>query len=171
VSRARAVLLVLGVAAAVHVAFLFALPRLIVAYVIRELSAEVGLNAIVHRPLATSDWRSVPMPSPDLLYSACAFDVSQRPMVITAEVPDSYWSVSAYASNTDNFFVLNDRKAGAKPVRVVLSGDPEFVDAQGGLVVHAPTTRGVVLFRTLVRTKADVAAMEASQHAAHCTPL
>lgn len=169
-SRARAVLLVLAVAAATHVVFLFALPRLIVAWVIRELATEAGLNAIVHRPLATADWRSVPMPSPDLLYSACAFDVSERPLVITAEVPDTYWSVSAYASNTDNFFVLNDRQAGSKQVRVVLSRDAAFVDPGGGRVIQPPTTRGVVLFRTLVPRTSDLAALQATQHAARCAP-
>ena len=34
----------------------------------------------------------------------------------------SYWSIALYAANSDNFFVVNDRQAGGRPVDLVLVG-------------------------------------------------
>jgi hypothetical protein len=35
-----------------------------------------------------------------------------------------YWSLALYASNTDNFFVLNDHDAGMRPVKLLVQIDP-----------------------------------------------
>src|SRR5215471_11605738 len=114
---------------------------------------------------------TVVMPSPDLLYSACAYDASDRPVLITAELPDGYWSVSAFANNTDNFFVQNDRTASNHRVRVVLSAQPHFHDAVGGTVVQVPSKTGIILFRQLVLDRRDLPKAQAIQRAATCAPL
>ncbi|HET9752176.1 MAG TPA: DUF1254 domain-containing protein, partial [Myxococcales bacterium] len=112
----------------IHVAAIQALPRLIVRVVRHRLEGQVGMNRILHAPLPDSAWRTVVMPSPDLLYSACAYDVSDRPLLVTAEVPEGYWSVSAFADDTDNFFVENDRTVGRRQMRVVFARQPGVID-------------------------------------------
>jgi uncharacterized membrane protein len=162
---------VLAGAALVHAAAVWLLPRAIVAVVRHRLVALVGPNRIHHAPLPRADWRTVPMPSPDLLYSACAYDVATRPLLVEAEVPAGYWSVSAYAANTDNFFVLDDRAVRGGRVRLVFARDGAVRDPGGGTVVATPTARGVLLFRLLVGEPGDLAALERVQRAARCEPL
>ena len=82
-----------------------------------KASATFGKNQTYFPAPVTASSRDIVLPSPDLLYSVCVFDVSQGPVRVTANPQlKSYWSVALYAANSDNFFVINDRKAGDKPV-------------------------------------------------------
>ena len=133
----------LVLAAIVHFAVVLAIPRAIGSY-LRSLAES---NTIVHaaKPSAGND--QVRRSSPDLVYSACAFDLSDGPLRITAPVPDSYMSVSFYAINTDNFYVQNDLQVDGC-FDVVLIG-PNMPDPgiKGAEVVRAPSTTGGILFR------------------------
>ena len=167
----RKIAMVLGGAALVHVAVVAAIPRLIVRAVRHRLEQSVGPNRIHHAPLPDASWRTIVMPSPDLLYSACAYDVRERPLLVTAEVPDGYWSVSAFADDTDNFFVANDRTAGGRRIRVVFSAEPGFRDPAGGTAVEVPSKTGVILFRQLVLDARDLPKAQQIQQAASCESL
>ena len=131
----------LALAAAVHVAAVWALPRLIMARLAATASAAEKSGTYLP-PMTDHTQRRVVMPSPDLLYATCAFDVGERPLSIRVDPRGAghqgYWSIALYASNSDNFYVLNDRQAGDAPVHIVLrsaaspgtaAGAP--VDAQG----------------------------------------
>jgi uncharacterized membrane protein len=167
----RRILSALAGAVVIHLVAIWALPRVIVRVVQHRLVAGVGMNHIQHAPLPDSEWRTIVMPSPDLLYSACAYDVSHRPLLVTAEAPDDYWSVSAFAENTDNFFVQNDRMVTNHRVRVVFSSQPHFQDPGGGTVVQVPSMTGVIIFRQLVLSRDDLPKAQVIQRAATCAPL
>ena len=144
-------------------------------YVMIELkgSRKAAINSVFHAPRVTARSREVVRPSPDLLYSACGFDLSDRPLVVTAPVPrGTYWSVSMFAANTDNFFVINDRQLGAGEAKIVVvsRGDASAAPA-GYRVVESPTTRGVVLFRMLITDEQDADLLIKVQKRASCRPL
>lgn len=98
--------------------------------------------------------RTVVMPSPDLLYSVCAYDLTDGPVRVTANPQlSSYWSIALYAANSDNFFVVNDRQAGGKPVDLWLVSDrgesgKNAFDADAHVVV-SPSLKGFLLMRVL----------------------
>ena len=166
--------IVLAIAAATHLVAVWALPRLIMQVVISTTAKRAGgANVAFLPPLPDHTAREIVLPSPDLFYVICTYDVSETPLLVTAEIPDTYWSVAFYASNTDNFFVLNDRKAGSRQARVVLAreGDPLASGPAGERVIRAPSTRGVVLFRTLVPEAADVGRLDAARRSMQCGPL
>lgn len=99
----------------------------------------------------TSLSRNIVRPSPDFAYSACAYDLSNGPVVITAAPWDAYWSLSLYAANSDNFYVIDDREArfGAE-ITVVRAGQPHPEGAS--MVVESPSSRGIALIRRLAPT-------------------
>lgn len=166
-----AVALLIGVAA--HVVAIRAAPRVIMAFATQGAAQRGGWNRAYNPPLATAAARTIVRPSPDLAYTACAFDVAEKPLLIHAPLGDiGYASVSMFASNTDNFFVLNDRQAGATPIDLVLVGPrtPPF-EADGRRVVQSPSDRGLVLFRRVVSDAAQGAAVERLRDATRCTPL
>lgn len=167
----------LVVAALTNLATVAALPWLINAVVVHRLVEQSGgYNVAVAWPRADASARTIVRPSPDLLYTSCAFDVTERPLRITAPVPDSYVSISGFAANTDNFFALNDADVapgldGRRQLDVVLAragatGMPADVH-----VITAPTTRGLILFRSLITRDADLPALQELQARQLCRPL
>jgi uncharacterized membrane protein len=137
-------------------------------------SKDMGLrpNTFYHAPRIAAGIEAVVNPSPDLLYSVCAYDVSKAPLRITAEVPDTYWSLSCFASNTDNFFVINDRQIRSNPVGILLvrPGRP-YPNPGNALVVVSPTTRGAVLIRMLITDEAKINDLIRIQRQAFCNSL
>ena len=163
----------LALAAASHLLAVWALPRAIMQLVLARVPrGEAG----VHLPPPTDHTqRQIVMPSPDLLYATCAFDLRERPLRIRADPKTpSYWSIALYAANSDNFFVLNDQAAGAAPVDLVLTraGQAAFALPAGARRVSAPSTRGLLLMRVLVRDyAAEGALLEAARRTLRCDPL
>ena len=105
-------------------------------------------NRVFHIPKVTAGKLRIVRPSPDLLYSLAVFDLRDGPLRVTAPVPGSYVSLSMYGSNTDNFYVTNDRRLEGAEFDVVLVGpdDPE----PGPGAVRAPSETGVIVFRYFV---------------------
>lgn len=161
------------VAAGIHWVSVAYAPSIIMSRVLTviERNSKDGI-AFGDRPTAES--RQVVRPSPDLLYSTCVFDVSRSPLKITTATPtDTYWSVALYADNTDNFFVLNDTQAQGQPATILLIGQGQTVPNQqpGVIVVSAPTTRGLVLFRTLIIDEARLAEIDQQRRQSRCETI
>lgn len=165
----------LGIAgvALVHVATVRLLPRVVMGIATAGMARVAGFNTAVYPPRADAASRSIVRPSPDLLYAGCAFDVREHPLHIRAEVPrDTYWSLSMFAANTDNFFVVNDRQATLGVVDVVLARPGSEVKLPAGaLLVEAPSWRGIVLTRTLVASEQRLGEIEQARRRFSCEPL
>jgi uncharacterized membrane protein len=174
----RAAVLFAGVAVLANVATVAALPWLINAYVMHKLAALAGgANRALHAPRADASARTVVRPSPDLLYTACVFDVSEQPLRITAPVPDSYASVAGFAADTSNFFAVNDAAlapdaGGRKRFDVIVARAGATGLPPGARVVTAPSERGLILFRTLIADDADLPRLQREfQARQECRPL
>lgn len=160
-------------AATVHTLVVTYVPDLIMWRAMSLMGARGG-NTVVHVNRATADSRTIVKPSPDLLYSHCVYDVSRAPVKITTAAPTgTYWSVALYAANTDNFFVLNDTAAGAKPATIILLGKDQTLAAQpeGTLIVTPPSPRGLVLFRTLINDDTREPELDRERRDAKCESL
>lgn len=144
------------IAAVTHIAAVHAIPRVLMNVAIERLGAG-GLNVWQLADRVTEDSRQIVRPSPDFAYSACVYDLSDGPMLITATPWNSYWSLSLYSANSDNYYVIDDREAryGAE-VTLVRRGarHPEGAST----VVESPSTRGIALIRRLAPSPATYAA-------------
>lgn len=146
----RYVLGALVVAAIVHFAAILAMPRVLMNVAMERIGA-AGVNVWHVSDRVTAASRQIVRPSPDFAYSACAFDLSDGPVAIRVAPWRDYWSLSLYAANSDNFFVVDDREAhrGADIV-VVRRGRDHPEDATR--VVESPSARGIALIRRLAPT-------------------
>lgn len=128
---------------------------------------------VVYPPLSTAASRVIVLPSPDLAYALCVYDLSKGPVNVDAapEWP-AYWSVALYAANTDNYLVRNDREASARPVHWRLlppDARPATPMRDGREPIVAPAARGLVLMRVLVADRElQGAAVVRAQRALHC---
>jgi uncharacterized membrane protein len=169
---------VLAIAALVHLAALWALPRLIMARVLAGVQAEADAGSgVMLPPPADHRQRRIVLPSPDLLYALCRYDVGARPLRVRAEPrTGQYWSIALYAANADNYFVLNDGDAaGRAPDLLIVGPDAGPVNAAPtAAAVRSPSARGLVLMRLLAAggdeatTAAALAAAEVARRTLRC---
>jgi uncharacterized membrane protein len=157
------------VAVMVHIASVWLLPRGIMHIALSRMGS---VNTVHHQSRVTAQSRGVVRPSPDLLYSVCSFDLGNGPVEMKAPIPpDTYWSASAFDAETNNFFVINDRTVGGQPLELIIlppaqRAEPPHIAGQ--LVIHAPTVRGLVLFRTLINNEKNFARIDAARRQAYC---
>ena len=154
----------------VHVGAILSWPTFVMSRLVGGLESQVGFSTALHAPRADASARTVVRPSPDLIYTVCAFDVSEHPLKISAPVPaDTYFSLSMFGDNTDNFFVVNDSQLEKDSVSVVLMKPGSEVSELGGApVVIAPSVRGVILFRTLIASEDRFEELDAVRKEATC---
>jgi len=129
-----------------------------------------GRNHFHHGRTPTHQSRQIVMPSPDLVYSSCVYDLSLGPLHLFGTLPpaDHYWSLSIYAHNTDNFFVLNDRQLPGRQFDVVLRQAGQTFSMPGSTIVDSPTTTGIALIRMIQRRPDDLAIIKASHNTTRC---
>ena len=161
------------VAAVVHGVTVLFLPRFVMLRTMKGIAKTAdAADTILHAPRATWRSRTVVRPSPDLLYSICVYDLGAAGAVriSTHDMPQTYWSVSVFDADTNNFYAINDRQAKSGATDFILMPQGKSTEASRLPVVAAPTNRGIVLFRTLVNDEADVARIDAGRHNAACEP-
>ncbi|TXH86482.1 MAG: DUF1254 domain-containing protein [Rhodoferax sp.] len=171
-------LTLLTTAILVHLAAVWAAPRLIMHVLMNGPMAKTMNmhNQAAYPAPVDASARSVVMPSPDMLYSVCAFDVRQGPVRITAnpQLP-SYWSIALYAANSDNFYVVNDRKAAQQAVNLWLVSEGANLGGlqppTGAEVVVSPSPTGFLLMRVLTGDyAAEKAVLEPARRTLQCSP-
>lgn len=165
-------------------AALNAVPSVIMNKAMTRIAATTGDgDGAYHAPRLREDNQTIVRASPDILYSVCVFDVSERPLVIETPWPadGNYASVSFYDARTNNFAVMSDRDAGGAPSsRILLQSDgsdavtpvtlPGY-DADHDRLVLAPTATGLVLYRRVIDAETDMDAVQAERRGFVCTGL
>ena len=166
----RLVALCVVVAAVSHVAIIVAAPYVLMRGAMARISRDgTAINAWNHAPRVSEKSRRVVRPSPDLAYSSCVYDLSAGPIRVTAAAWDDYMSVSAFAANSDNFFVINDRQA-PNGVDFVLTRAGDAKPAGAAAVVESPSQTGIILQRRIAPTEARFAAADAARKGDICGP-
>jgi uncharacterized membrane protein len=135
--------------------------------------SSASTNTFLHPPRASASSRGVVRPSPDLLYSICVYDLRSADGAVRVSIhdmPDTYWSVSVFDADTNNFYALNDRQAKTGTTDFVLTAPGAPANDQQLPVVAAPTSRGIVLVRILVSDDTRTAEFDAARRRTHCGP-
>lgn len=164
------VLTALAVAALSHVLFIQAVPRVLMGLAMKRVS-EGGYNSWRLADRVTPSSRAIVRPSPDFAYSICPYDLSEGPLTIRVTPWDGYWSLSLYAANSDNYFVVGDREVRGGAVITLTrraTGDAGVADAT---VVESPSTRGIALIRRLAPTLDTYNAVARVAQDDVCAPL
>jgi|TARA_B100001559_G_scaffold144027_1_gene120839 uncharacterized membrane protein len=136
----------------------------------RETGANDTVNTVLlHTDTATSDTRGLKRPSSDVMYSICTYDVKYKPLIITTPIPDSYWSISFYSKNTDNYVTLNDLDIENKYLKVYLVGiNSQPKKVSNGMVVVSPSDTGYILIRMFVGNGENLQQLKDFQESLSC---
>lgn len=135
------------IAAISHFAVVMATPRVLMRAAFERVSMG-GANTWHTAERVTPLSRTIVRPSPDFAYSVCAYDLSDGPLTIQIDPWQSYWSLSLYAANSDNYFVIDDREA-RRGAEITLVRDERQIPDDAARPIESPTTRGIALIRRL----------------------
>jgi uncharacterized membrane protein len=129
-------------------------------------------NTFFHGRAPTAKSRQIVMPSPDLVYSSCVYDLGKGSLRMQGDLPPAghYWSLSLYAHNTDNYFVLNDRELPDRRFDVTLYPPTSARIGESRSMVKSPSRTGIALIRMIQRREDDLAMIQASQQSTTCKP-
>ena len=161
-----------------HLLTVWAVPHLIMQVLMNgPMAQKMNMrNQAAFPPPVNAQSRSVVMPSPDLLYSVCVYDLADGPVRVraTPQLP-GYWSISLYSANSDNFYVRNDRQAQGAPIDLWLvpagGAKGTMPVPQGVQVVVSPSGTGFLLMRVLASDyQADQVQLEAARRTLRCEP-
>ena len=136
----------------------------------RATGANESVNTVLLRTdTANSDTRGLKRPSSDIMYSIYTYDVKYKPLIITSSIPDSYWSISFYSDNTDNFVTLNDHDIENNYLKIYLAGvNSEPKKVSNGTVVVSPTDTGYALVRMFVGNGENLQNLKDIQETLNC---
>jgi uncharacterized membrane protein len=149
---------------------LIATPYLLMRVVMQRMGAEVGAIEFRHGAPTVAERQPVVRPSPDLLYSTCAFDVARGPVLVDVPaIAGHYWSVSIFDARTDVAAVRSDRDTGGGPARLALLAPGQTAPA-GYEPVPLAHARGLALIRVLISGEADYRAIDPVRQQATCRP-
>jgi len=158
-----------------HLLIVYYFPRILMIGAALRIKDRFGVdkNQLLNNEPVNAESKKIVMPSPDLLYSGISFDVSRHPLLIMAPVPtNTYWSMSMYDYDTNNFFVIDDRDIpGKKLVAVLIGPDDAVPDRKDAIVVRAPEDQGIILFRMLIVDRNNIAELQKFQRGITCSAL
>ena len=163
-------LIVLITAFVLHFTFIISFPYAKLWYISKNWESQNMINSAFSRDIPNSNSREVIRPSADLLYSGCGFDVTYKPLIITSTLPDSYWSISFFSSNTDNFSTINESIQKGQDVKIYLFGpESEPAMVKDGIIVVSPSNTGLMLFRQFIGNSANLDNLYRNQESLTCS--
>ncbi|WP_203290818.1 DUF1254 domain-containing protein [Maricaulis parjimensis] len=145
-----------------------AVPAVIMGKAMERIEAAgAASGGVRHAPRLREDNQTIVRASPDILYSVCAYDLSEGDLELSIPWPadGNYASISFYDARTNNFAVISDREAEGEAMHLILSSDPN------ASALHAPTERGLALYRRVINAETDLEAADADRRGFTCTSL
>ncbi len=138
---------------------------------IRKVSEGEGVNVMRYGTLPTAANQPIVRPSPDLVYSTCAYDVTKGPLLIAVTpVPGRYSSLSIFDARTDVVFIRNDLQAKGKPYQIVLAREGQAIP-KGYEIVRVRYDRGIALIRTLLNTPSEINQLDPVRQQSICRSI
>ncbi len=117
----------LVLAIAVHAGYVLVAPSYALHRSLDALVAEMGVNRFfILQPRDQA--RLFPAFPPEHVFGACAFDLADTKIALSANMPGGMWTLTIYSATGDVFYTLNDTQSGTGSFTVSLSLAPSLVD-------------------------------------------
>lgn len=153
----------------VHISVIMFAPMLDIGRRMAQFEAAAGLNTLQKLPPAHSDGVLVVEPSPDVSYAFCRFDLSRGPVRLSAPIPDTYWSVSVYASTGENVYTINDAQTGLRKLELLIVGPSDGnIQTDDAIVFESPSDSGLVIIRGFVPERSQRPIIDRMLSTARC---
>jgi uncharacterized membrane protein len=163
----------------VHLVAVLILPRTATQDAYTRLTPVAPANMVVAVPQPSPQNEIMPFMDPAFATAVCRYDISERPIKLTAPVVAAYTSVSFYTRRGVAYYAINDRSAGRKVIELDLMTseqrsqlpEDEDITAADRLIVESPTTTGLILLRTLAPEPGLMQIAHSALEQSSCRPL
>jgi uncharacterized membrane protein len=108
------------IAVASHIAFVLFEPGLIFQKKIHAMSANNGVNSFFILPPEQQS-QLVPTATSLDVVGVCAYDLEKGSVVLTAQLPRTYWTLSIYTESGSQIYALDDVQAGSNSFTIDLT--------------------------------------------------
>lgn len=164
---------VLGLSFVFHILVLLAIPNITVLDSSKRIADAGGVNQALHFGRYQEDaWTNGRLTNPDILTSACAFNLALGPVRLAAKVPDTLWSVSIYSDSRELIYRLDESDISGGVFEAVVAGTgQQFPNDAAVLEIHIARFTGLVVFRSLVDFKSDLKPQQALNETTRCEAL
>jgi len=165
-------------AAGVHIAVIFASPRLAEQDAFAKIQPTLSADRaqIISPPGEGNTW--LPMPDPAIAVAACAFDLNDGPARIASKTGSQFLSFSFHTKTGGVFFAVTDRAAVRGELEIVVMTARQLDEARAeedendpsrDVRIVAPESRGFVVVRVAAPTPSLRAEAEEAAKAVACT--
>lgn len=164
----------------VHIVATLLVPQLATGNAVQRLFVNMPVNRMQILPATTPASQPLPFMSPDTRYAVCRFDVGGGPIVVSALLADTGWSLALYTPDGDNFYAVPAPDARRADVSFVLVppverptlgflhlGRVSAADASASEIA-VPQREGLAVVRASLRGQAYAAEVEAQLGRASC---
>ena len=152
-----------------HLIIIYLTPSLMMKFIGRNWEQQNMINNSFARDLPNPDFTEVIRPSADILYGGCVYDVTYFPLVIETKVPDSYWSISFFSDNTDNFSTINENSHNFGKLKMYLFGPNSIpTKVSDGFIVVSPSNKGLMLMRQFIGDGSNLDKLNEMQNSLNC---
>lgn len=141
-----------------------------------DAAGATGRNRIYHSQIVDERYGAdsnylFTRPNPDILYSACSYDLDAGPVLVGMVNHPEYGSIAFHGDNTDNYAVVNNRGVSAARIDVlIIRKGSTAPQGYTGRVVESPTRTGMALVRLLTEQRQDLQRYLNLQQQHSCAP-
>ncbi len=165
-------------AAAAHIVTSVFFPRLEREDTVASLmtASEVNKLTVIEDDAKLKDvLRGVPT---DMAFAICPYDISEKPISISAPLPGTYWSISIFEPSGRNIYTLNDTQVGTDYfAALIMQGEAKTAAVEdtskregGGIVIHTKEPNGVVVIRAFIADRASRKSAHDALASTECKP-
>lgn len=185
-----AILVGLVGAAVVHIAVVFAIPKLAENNAWGRLSRIAGMYEIVRIDSRQSPLPDAPPPAegpgvhdfafvdPAFVTAACRFSLADGPVRLSASERTDFWSASIYSRQGDNIYSINDRSAVDSQFDLMVGTADQLVEARANsaerdetsIPVEVAIIEGYLTLRTLIDEESKRPGVDAFVRSVTCEP-
>lgn len=123
-----AVALLIGAVA--HLSYVLIAPSFAMQRLMGDVPAEQQVNRLVLLD-AAEQMRLLGETEIEAVSAKCIFDISKGPLLISADMPDTFWSLTVYSDKGADLYTINDRQAGSDQFKLTVKRAPSLVDILG----------------------------------------
>ncbi|MGE0004915.1 MAG: hypothetical protein AB7S92_04940 [Parvibaculaceae bacterium] len=124
-----AVALVIG--AVSHLSYVLIAPSFAMQRLIGAALDDAPVNRFVLLD-APEQMRLIGETAAETVAAKCLFDISRGELLITAEMPDTFWSLTIYSDKGSDLYTINDRQAGGDSFKLTVKRAPGMLDLLRG---------------------------------------
>ncbi|WP_417684687.1 DUF1254 domain-containing protein [Roseibium sp.] len=121
----------------------------------------------------------LPWLDPAMAHSACRFSLKDGPVLFTASIPVSFWSIGLFNAAGEAVYSLNNRTAGSDVLSLLMLTPEQLSilrenpppDLEDLIVIELPETDGFALLRAFVPQEWQKGEVNAALKSAYCGGL